>query len=521
MNRNIYSTPISSVKIFRSVIFVALCFAVFAALVTASSCSGSGEVTQVDPDAIYTSAAITAQAKLTMDAGATAVAELTQMAETPTVTATPTPAPTAVFVSPTPTAALPTLAPTPTRDLLSCDGAEFIGDITVPPESGLPTSGDFIKIWRARNIGTCAWTPQYSLVFASGSAMTNNTASSLPGVVQPGQIIDLSVHQTVPPNTGTYQGNWMLRNTSNSMFGHGPDASSPFIVRINSFLYPVVSSYAYDFGKNYCAARWSSSSGLLGCPGISQDLAGSAILLENPNLENRLELRPALWTRPDNSFNGSISGIYPNYSIRDGDRFVAELGCLGSSPGCDVNFQLDYSTVDGLSGRLGSWREFSNGLTTIADINLSGLAGRTVQFTLRVTNNGVIRDANAFWFLPRIERSQPNSSLFWRQEGRTPVSCDVLNIFRESGVAFRAEASSCAADQQVLGSRSLTADENAQMLSWVNRLKTFNAEVFQSGPQRALSSRFELRGQGAADQTESEIQAINEFARLVFFSIIQ
>jgi hypothetical protein len=391
----------------------------------------------------------------------------------------------------------------------------------VPPESGLPTTGDFLKIWRAKNIGDCTWTSQYALVFASGNALTNNTAAFLPGTVRPGQIIDLSVYQTLPASVGTSQGNWMLRNTSNMMFGYGPNANNPFIVRVNSFSYPVVGSFAYDFGKNYCAARWSSASGSLGCPGNSLEPSGSAILLQNPNLETGLESRPALWTRPDISFNGSISGIYPTYTIQDGDRFMAEVGCLGSSPGCDVNFILDYRTIDGLSGRLGSWREFQNGQTTIVDVNLSGLTGQTVQFTLTATNNGVARDANAFWFLPRIERSLPNSVLTWRQEGRTPVSCDVLNVFWASEFTFWAEASSCAEGQRILGNRSLTENENAQMLGWVNLFRTFDAEIFQSGTERALTSDFNLRGRGSAVQTEDAIQAINSFAQQVFLSIIQ
>jgi len=486
-----------------------------------SGCTSAGDGTAVDPQAIYTSAAITAQAKLTIEAGSTAVAELTQLAQTPTSTTTSTPPPTAVFISPTPTAAMPTPIPTAANPADPCDLAEFVGDITVPPESGLPITANFIKIWRAKNIGDCTWTPQYALAFVGGNSMTFNNAALLPGTVQPGQIIDLSVYQTVPPNIGTSQGNWMLRNTSNALFGYGPNASNPFIVRVNSFPYPVLGDFAYDFGKNYCAARWSSASGLLGCPGNNLDSSGSAILLENPNLETGLESRPALWTRPDSGFNGSISGIYPSYSIQDGDRFMAEIGCLGSSPGCDVNFQLDYRTVDGLSGRLGTWREFLNGQTTMVDINLSGLTGQTAQFTLTVINNGVARDANAFWFLPRIERSRPNSALYWRQEGRTPASCDVLNVFWASEFTFWAEASSCAEGQRILGNRNLTETENNQMLTWVNRLRTFDAEIYQSGPERALTSDFVLRGRGPVDQSEDDIQAINSFARQVFLSIIQ
>jgi predicted small lipoprotein YifL len=63
----------------RSLVLVSLLL-----VVSLSACGRSGDETPVDPDAIYTSAAITANAKFTVAAGETAVAELTQIAGQPT-----------------------------------------------------------------------------------------------------------------------------------------------------------------------------------------------------------------------------------------------------------------------------------------------------------------------------------------------------------------------------------------------------------------------------------------------------
>ncbi|MGB7116583.1 MAG: NBR1-Ig-like domain-containing protein [Anaerolineales bacterium] len=498
----------------RSLVLISLLL-----VVSLSACRRSGDETPVDPDVIYTSAAITANAKFTVAAGETAVAELTQMAGQPTATLippTPTPPPTAIFIPPTPTP-----APIPTAIPYACDWAELMGDVSVPPGTNLPTTADFINIWRAKNVGSCTWTSQYALVFVDGTPMTGSTASFLPGSVQPGQIIDLSVNQTAPNVPGMYQGNWMLRNASNTYFGTGERATDPFQVLINAYFSQSPENYAYDFGTNYCAARWRSQSGPLGCPGVSGDFNGSAILLENPNLESRPESRPALWTRPDSATNGWISGIYPAYTVKDGDRFQAEIGCLNNSPGCDVLFLLDYETVDGLTGRLGSRREFINGQTSLIDINLSSLAGQSVRFILTVNNLAVARDANAFWLTPHIERFFVNSVLDWTQEGRTPTSCDGLRLFWTSEAAFRAEIYSCTPDQRDLGGRPLSTDENAQVFEWVNRLKTFDAEIYQAKPDIPIKSQFTFSGRGITEATNADIGAINNVAERLFLSIIQ
>ncbi|MEW5939735.1 MAG: NBR1-Ig-like domain-containing protein [Chloroflexota bacterium] len=153
---------------------------------------------------------------------------LTQTAPTktpipPTATplpATPTPVPTSTFV--------PTSTP-----LSYCDWAAFVKDVTIPDGTTLQPGETFVKTWRVKNRGTCAWTSDYLLVFTNGSLMSAPAAVRLPAYVAPGQTIDLSVTFTAPTAPGHYVSYWMLRNPSGVLFGSGDNANKPIFADIN------------------------------------------------------------------------------------------------------------------------------------------------------------------------------------------------------------------------------------------------------------------------------------------------
>lgn len=160
-------------------------------------------------------------------AAATIQAVLTQSAAQPTVLIpSPTPIP--------PTAIPATSTPVYTATPVSyCDWVEFVKDVTIPDGSTFAPGESFTKIWRLKNRGTCAWTPDYKLVFTSGSQMSGPSVISLPGYVAPGQTVDVSVTLTAP-SAGHYTGYWMLRNPAGSLFGAGPKADTAFYVDILS-----------------------------------------------------------------------------------------------------------------------------------------------------------------------------------------------------------------------------------------------------------------------------------------------
>ncbi len=122
----------------------------------------------------------------------------------------------------TPLPPIPTLTPPP-----CWDGMKFVADVTYPDNNmknpSFVTPGTaFVKTWRVQNTGTCAWTPNYRLVYAYGNitgAQMSGQPLNIPGNVAPGQLVDLSVPLVAPITPATYQGFWQIENAGGARFG--------------------------------------------------------------------------------------------------------------------------------------------------------------------------------------------------------------------------------------------------------------------------------------------------------------
>jgi hypothetical protein len=144
-----------------------------------------------------------------------------EAAQTPTSEPTAAPEPTLV----------PTATPIPLETGCS-DRIDFVADITVEDGTDFEPGEHFTKTWRLRNAGSCTWSSSYDLVFSHGDAMSGPAAMGLPGVVSPGQTVDLSVDLVAPDTEGGYQGYWLLRNGDGALFGLGASADVAFWVEI-------------------------------------------------------------------------------------------------------------------------------------------------------------------------------------------------------------------------------------------------------------------------------------------------
>ncbi|TAK12464.1 MAG: hypothetical protein EPO32_08465 [Anaerolineae bacterium] len=343
---------------------------------------------------------------------ATIQAELTALAESgqPEATATLIPFPTStggvVFPTSTNASANPGNTAVPVS---RCDWAQFVGDVTIADGSSLPANEDFVKTWRIKNIGTCTWSREYRLVFVTGEAMTTERSIQIPGRVEPGQTVDISIELTSPSSLGTYRGDWMLRNANGSLFGIGPSATSSFWVQIK--VIPTANkNFVYDFAANYCAAEWESDTRALLCTSTRSN-DGWVEYVTSPALENRNENEPTLIFHPNNNNSGSLSAIFPKIKIETGYQFVAWLGCMDNSAGCEVTFKLKYINSNGVLKDLAEWDEEYDGDITKVSFDLSGLAGREIQIVLTVDNNGgTASAANAFWFVPSIRQLAPTKT---------------------------------------------------------------------------------------------------------------
>lgn len=129
-----------------------------------------------------------------------ALLSATPVAPAATPSLAPLPSPATVTLIPQPVVTNTPLA-TATSN---CNVAQFMADVTIPDGTIMTPGQAFIKKWRIKNIGSCAWSG-FTLVFDSGDAM-GAPASKAISDLGPGQEIDLEVALTAPAAAGNYRG---------------------------------------------------------------------------------------------------------------------------------------------------------------------------------------------------------------------------------------------------------------------------------------------------------------------------
>jgi hypothetical protein len=297
-----------------------------------------------------------------------------------------------------------TFAPHPVA-ASGCNAAQFVADETIPDGTNVAPGTTFLKTWRLKNVGSCTWTTSYSAVFVSGSQMGAPATVYLPTSVAPGATVDISVNLTAPSSPGHYRGNWKLRNGSGGLFGVGSSGNSIFWVDIyvNS---SSTSGTTYDFVTNYCSALWASGAGGLTCPGTDGNASGFVLNVANPQLENgSAATSPALVVNPQQVAGGYIKAYYPAYTVQAGDHFQSIINCAYNATGCYVNFQLQYQINSGPVHTFWSFNERYDGLYYPVNLDLSSLAGQSVNFILHVADvsgHGTPSGDRAEWVGPRI-----------------------------------------------------------------------------------------------------------------------
>ena len=285
----------------------------------------------------------------------------------------------------------------------TCDWAQFVADVTVPDGTKYDPGATFTKTWRLRNIGTCTWTTGYTMVFDSGEKMGTTTSVPLPNSVAPGQTVDVSVNMTAPGTAGHYIGYWKFKNASGTLFGIGFNAMKSWWVEINVTGSTQMGT-AYDFTANAGSATWSSGAGGLSFPGNDGDAKGFAQKLDKPNFESGVVAsQPGLLFSPQQITNGFIQAEYPDFTVQNGDRFQATVGCQAGATSCYVAYRLDYK-VGNTIRTFWTFREKFEGWTYNANLNLSPLAGQSVKFILYISAYGSPVGDRALWGNPIIAR---------------------------------------------------------------------------------------------------------------------
>jgi hypothetical protein len=186
----------------KSIVFI---FLAGLASLSLGACGGSKpEATPtIDLNAFQTEVVSTFEAGLTQTA-------LLQPTKTPTYTPTST-----ATVTPTLRAThTPGSGIVPT---ISCYHLVLDSDVTIPDHAPKAPGQTFIKTWRVRNNGSCAWEKGFKFIFISGDAM-GGTTQVLDEVVNPGEQTDISIDMTAPNKTGSVQGNWQMSTADGIVF---------------------------------------------------------------------------------------------------------------------------------------------------------------------------------------------------------------------------------------------------------------------------------------------------------------
>lgn len=312
-----------------------------------------------------------------------------------------------------PTFTTPTLTPEPSQSIIrptwtydiNCNLARLVQSVTIPDGTIMLPGEKFTKIWRIQNIGTCTWTTDYKITFVTGNQLGAESTYNLPNRVRPGERIDIAVPMITPTEKGTYAGHWMLCNESGGRFGVGSGGKSTFWVGIN-----VIADLGgkFDFSNELCDATWTSVYGstkiTLPCPGSNESIKNGYVIRalkpdrEDGGLENEL----GMITHPNNQDGGYVQGKYPAITVNSGDKFKSVVNCQYESPACDVYFELRYQIGTGSVQSLGRWHQVYDGVMESVEVDLSSLAGKSVNFILYVENGASLADNRALWIRPSI-----------------------------------------------------------------------------------------------------------------------
>jgi hypothetical protein len=304
-------------------------------------------------------------------------------------------------------AVLMTLSPggTTTATAATCYWAQFVADVTIPDGTNFAPNTAFKKTWRIKNIGSCAWGSDVSLIFDSGERMGAPASLTIPTTVNPGQTVDLTVDMTSPAAAGHYFGYWKFKSTNfgGTTFGIGSTANKSFWVeiRVNSG-----TTAGYDFTANAPSAQWSSGAGSFTFPAADNSANGFAFKVDQPKLESGVTSAQAgLLFGPNNVTNGFVKAAYPAFRVQNGDRFQATIGCEQGATNCYVAYSLYYKIGAGPETTFWTFREKYEGWTYNVNLDLSRLAGQDVTFILVTSAYGSPTGDRALWVNPIIARA--------------------------------------------------------------------------------------------------------------------
>ena len=222
-------------------------FTVTALISLALSACGGGTATEPAASTATEPQEATALVSIT-EAPATTAAAITA-SDTAAVTDTPA----------TPLTATPTVGtPIPTNPPDCTNSALFVTDVTIPDNTNIVGGTKFTKTWRISNNGTCVWGPTYTLSHYSDQRLGAPDSVSL-GLTYPGSTLDISVDLIAPNATGTYRGNFVIKNPQGLIMKIADDSRLWVIINVTTVSAATVAVTSTPIGPSPTSATPSGS----------------------------------------------------------------------------------------------------------------------------------------------------------------------------------------------------------------------------------------------------------------------
>ncbi len=165
---------------------------------------------------------------------------------------------------------------------------------------------------------------------------------------------------------------------------------------------------AYDFVAEVCSAVWSTNATFLPCPAHLEDAEGGYIEANDHTvLEGMISAEaPMLIGVPGKGYPAGIGlfGKYPLFTVYPGDIFYATIACQGDAD-CNLEFALEYYDQWGnYQPTSWKWDHLAGDGPQELAVDLSSLAGQSVEFSLVLRQEDQMSEQWAVWIQPHIAR---------------------------------------------------------------------------------------------------------------------
>ncbi len=192
-------------------------------------------------------------------------------------------------VTPSAPAATDTPAPDVTTEAGCTLNSAFVADVTVPDNTQFQPGTSFVKTWRLRNSGSCAWEAGTTLVFSSGEQMGGSDSVAV-GAVAPNATVEVSVNLVAPGAPGTYRGRWQLRSPDGTRFGS--IVYVQIVVPSPATATPTVTPTGTPLPGPMCTPPSCAPGEVLICPGVCT--GGCGLVCVTPTPGTCVDVDPSL-----------------------------------------------------------------------------------------------------------------------------------------------------------------------------------------------------------------------------------